>query len=626
MEQKKVHVSTPKKTDEFSIVQNFDSGYRNREDKSLLPPVILVDGSKNVLTNVSARVGVRKGYTLDGTSSVVLAPILRSFDWEMHTGTIQHVRSGFLTSAGNDGKLQFRYEDSDGNITWTDLITSLSSVDFNFASFWDFNAELKDFLLMVNGQSLIYEWSGGVTTFASATSNTITKEGVTTWAEEGFYNTHSGTVVIGATEYAYTGGAATTTITGVTPDPTLPAHAVGSEIHQKPVITLNSAMTGLAGTFTNVLISNLKNQIYIASDVNQSVYVSKVNNYKDYSYTSPVRVVGEGAVLTLDGSPTAFIPQENAMYIAAGQDQWYETKFTLSSDLTKEDLSVLRLKTTSKQAPQSQAFVTKIKNDAVFLTNEPNISTLGRVTGVVLTPQMEDISYPIINDFNVYDFGDGSTIYHRNFLYVAVPKEGLIRIYNMTNPQRQYWEAPQTIPVSCFSIIGGDIYGHSYLTSESYKLFEGYNDNGNPIDAIAKFAFNNYGVRTQSKSFNEYYVEGYISTNTTLILGIQYEQDGCATDTSYNILGTDTRIVCANVNDNSLGKNALGKSNLGGNLDQDVAGQLPPKFRVIKTFPRVPFYEQQTYFQSTGVDQQWEILAHGAAATLTAEGNNPITE
>ncbi len=54
------------KTHEFNLISNFTLGYRNREDITKLPPGVLVVGSQNVLTNVSGRVGARKGYVLDG--------------------------------------------------------------------------------------------------------------------------------------------------------------------------------------------------------------------------------------------------------------------------------------------------------------------------------------------------------------------------------------------------------------------------------------------------------------------------------------------------------------------------------------------------------------------------------
>jgi hypothetical protein len=376
----------------------------------------------------------------------------------------------------------------------------------------------------------------------------------------------------------------------------------------------------------------LRNQIYVGSFINNSVYVSKVNNYKDYAYATP-RAVGEGVVITLDGTPKAFIPQEDRMYISGGTDQWYQTKFTLSSDMTLEDFSIDPLKTSVKQGAISQALTTKVKNNVAFVSNEPVVSILGRVENVDIVPQITDVSFPIIDDMNDYDWTDASAKFYRNFLYVAVPAESRVLIYNMTNPANLYWEAPQVMAISRFSIIDGELYGHSYLTSQSYKMFDGHNDNGAAIEAIAKFSYNNYGMPTLSKSFNKFYVEGYISSNTTLTLGLDFDLDGFTTSTAYTlhndddetILGSDRSIVAIGKDDNSLGKKALGKYPLGGDIKFGAPEALPPKFRVIKTMVRIPFYEHSVLFSSNGVDQRWEILRFGPSVSPTAEGPNAIT-
>ena len=620
------------KAHEFDVIKRFPIGYRNREDKTALPPGTLIVGSQNVLVDVTGRINITKGYTLDGDASVVEAPILSSFDWQTHVGTTRHLRAGFLTSS--NGKLQYRYESSTGVITWRDLMTSLTSVNFNFTDYWD-STTFQAYLLFVNGTSNIYEWSGGITEISSVGTNTLTKQGATTWAEIGFYNTGTRKVTISGIDYTYTGGESTTTLTGVTPDPALAVVPIvsGDIAHQTVRTTANSAMTDIPSTFTNSLIANLRNQIYIGSLVSNQAYVSKVNDYKVYTFTSPVRIVGEGAIITFDATPTAFIPQEEAMYISAGKDQWYQTKFTLSSDLTKEEFTVNRLKTSELQGTQSQALTSKIQNSVVYVSNEPILNTLGRVDNVVSTPQINDISFPIVNDFNSYNFTNGSVFYHKKFIYVAVPEEGLVRIYNMSNTVNNsqsitsstnfYWEAPLVIPISRFSSIDGELYGHSYLTSETYKMFNGYNFNGGPIPAVAKFAYMNQDLPGESKSFNEFFIEGYISANTTLNLGIDYDLDGYAGSKAFEISGSDTSIVQVVIPPASLGKKSLGKSSLGGSEDINL---LPPKFRVIKTTTRTPFYEYSPSFSSSSIDYNWSILRFGSNVSPTSEGNNPITQ
>ena len=79
----------------------------------------------------------------------------------------------------------------------------------NFTEFWDNNTELINFLLFVNGNNSVYEWSGGVGSFASATSNTITLQGTGSLTSRNFYKSSANSakmqLLIDGVVYKYTG-------------------------------------------------------------------------------------------------------------------------------------------------------------------------------------------------------------------------------------------------------------------------------------------------------------------------------------------------------------------------------------------------------------------------------------
>lgn len=794
---------------DFTLISKYTNGYRNREDVTVLPPGVLVTGSQNVLTNTHQRVGIRKGYTLDGQANSALAPIASSFDWTTSSGAQINMRSGFLTDAGNDGKLQFRYRHSDDTVTWEDLMTGLSNINFNYTTWWNDTTLLSE-VLFVNGTSNIFEWNGAVTELLSATnttgiistidepytnpaldsggvdyvvgdvltvtggsgtasikvqtvtagavktsnvhigsagsgyapgdivtvgasvnhtffiilintvggggtvltysvisnglgyslatnvstsdsgtgtglgiditnigngisawgfvsdanhgtgyspatlvtltggtgtnaklnitgvtSGTIVKSGSDSWGEAGFnFGTLTESVTINGVVYTYDGAnfiGDTTTLYGVSPDPS--AILAGSLIIQNVTTYANGTnLVNLPTDYKQNLISSLNQRVFLGQspDVGTQknggkVFVSKFNDFKTYGTLKIAGVVGSAFEIFTTSAPTAFIPQEQFMYISAGTDEWYNVSFSLSSDLLDEIISINRLNTTAQQAAQSQAATNKNANSIVYLSFEPIIESFGRVVNILANnaPQITDLSYPIVNDMNAYDWTNAAVFYYRKFVYVAVPREGLVLAYNMTDINNPYWEAPQVLPISRFSIIEGDLYGHSSQVSETYKLFDGTNDNGFPILGRAAFSFNNYGTRSQSKGYNEFYVEGYISANATVALGIKYDIDGCAVTTSFDINGDDTQIVCISSDGASLGKTSLGKNPLGGNL---VAANPTPKFRVIKTFPIHYFYEDQITFTSEGIDEQWDIIAFGPQLLSGGSLNNNITQ
>jgi len=674
--------------DPFVITHSF-GGYLERDDITNIAPNFLVKGSFNVISTDGRRVGNREGYTLFGSANNALAPIESSYDWTTNKGYQRNVRAFDDSSP----ELQVLF-----NGDWETIKTGLNRAELNFAEFWNTN-EIRDVLLFVDGTKSIFEWSGGLTTFASATTDTITKQGTDTWADDGFFLSGVREVTIEGTTYTYTGGESGLTLTGVTPDPSVAGHTVGATVYQEvreytdtpaaaatitrtdiafvdsnpdtittaagdfvasgfvdgDIITISGSTSndgtytiGASGVavgtltlvatdaltvegtgatvtitairpFTNDLIATLRNQLYVGSFISRNIEVSAVGNFTDFSAPSVPRVVGESAVLTLDAVPVGFVTQEENMYISAGLDQWYLINFQLSSDLTDETLVIQRLKTAPQQAAIEQSAIFKIKNDVVFISNETKFDSLGRIE-LIDTPQSVPLSDPVRSLFERLDFTNASGVYFQDNIYIAVPAESLVLIYNLIEG---YWESPQILPIRRFAIINSELYGHSNAVPETYKLFEGFNDNGNDYQAVAAFSYQNGGVRTDKKVFQEWYTEGYISSNTTLGLQLNYDYTGYTSIQTFDIFGTCTNIIFNLTTDASLGKLSLGKGSLGGKLG-DVEEDLPPKFRIINTTTPIDHWEVQPIYFSDGSDQQWEILAFGPQAYISQSSNFDI--
>ncbi len=331
------------------------------------------------------------------------------------------------------------------------------------------------------------------------------------------------------------------------------------------------------------------------------------------------------------------------MWVSEGLSTWAVIRATLSSDNTKEKLEHIRMKVSALQAAKAHKLLGKMKNHIMYVDNNNVANFIGYIS-YQYVPTIVDFSYPIINDMTSYDLTDASIFYHRNYLYIAIPKHSLVRIYNMTDQTKDnfsqykaiedvtqmpwFWEAPVAYPVSGFYVVDGEIYGHNYTTSESYKLFSGGNFNGQDITANATFAFDDKGDRTQSKASDEIWVEGYIKQNTSLNVTVGGDLDGCQTTQTKVIDGSDSVIVCFSGNGSSsghsLGQVSLGSQPLGGSIT--AVSSLPAWFHVAKTYPQVPSYLEQISFDSKGTDFQWEIICFGTNSRFTREGNSAITE
>jgi hypothetical protein len=633
--------SVTNKTGNFNLVSSF-KGYRARLDQTNEELGTLVSPSQNVVMNTAGRVATVKGYALDGSaSSANDSGILSNFDFNTFKSDVRNMRAGFLTTALNDGKLQYRYVTGANTINWVDLKTGLTNVRLSYTEYWD-NVALVKLLLWVDGSNNVFSWNGAVTTFFSATATTITKQDSTkTWAQEGYGAT--GSIVINGVTATYTGGNATQTLTGVSVD--FSATAVGSIVHQAVITTTLASMTAIFATLAPTTIGcGRSNQVYLGSSTSNSLYISKVNDYKNYTFTVPTRLVGEGNLIPLDAPPTAFVPlemrsDENGydMYISEGSDRWAVIRSILSADLTAEKLEHLRLKVAPLQGAKSARLVTKMKNHIAYLGNDGVANFFGNMS-YQNVPSLTDFSYSIIDDMKSYDLTDGAIFYFNNYVYVAIPKAGVIRVYNMTDQTQQpniqrltiedvsqqpwFWEAPITYPISGFYVVNGELYGHSYTNSESYKLFTGGKFNAQNISANATFSYWDGGDRTSTSASDEVWVEGYIKQNTILTVTINTDLGSFAGSQTTTIDGSDISAVSFGSGGHALGKNPLGSEPLGGAIT--VKNTLPAWFRAIRTYPNIPCFLEQLSFSSNGTDLQWELLSFGTNSSITAEGNNEI--
>lgn len=586
---------------EYQVVSEF-KGYRTKPDPTNTDERYLIAGSKNVLINDQEKVSSRQGYSLLGAASTDRNKIESSFTWYTSSNTE-------ITFRVLNNTLQFLYEG-----TWYDLASGYNTAQFDFAPWWDGSTEQIDLLLFVAKDANIYDWSGCITTLASATTNTITKNGSETWAESRALTTGTRSVEINGTTYTYTGGETTTTLTGVTPDPS--GEAADSLVFQSVRTNSNKPASGL----TNDLIKVLNNQVYVGDYTSREVYVSKQSDFTDFTFSTP-RQPTEGALLTLDGPPRAFIPQEDSMYISAGLNDWYQTTFTLTTTSTAfvEDIQVKKLKTTSQQSAIYKDAVTNGKNNVVFISNEPTFEELGRVENLV-TPQSKPLSDAIKPDFSNYDFTNASVAYWKNQFVIAVPNEQLVLIYDIENG---WWQPPQTMAISSLSVYQGNLIGHSALVSESYTLFdEGTkSDNGSLIEMQAVFAYRNFGSRFLLKNFDEYACEGYLTSNTNLTVTLQYDYEGASGESIYEIQGSDQSIAFGSNVVGGIGSSPLGHLPLGGLSAADTEFK---KFRHIKALRANDFHELLVTISTTDDDAQFEILSHGPQGRLAPSQNNSI--
>lgn len=590
--------------DKYLILTEF-KGYKSRSDMTSTDERYLVSGSQNMLLNEFEKWESRNGYSIFGATNTARNRPKSEYTWFDNIGN-----EIFLREA--NGTLEFY---STVSSAWETLLTTLSATyPLRFTEIWS-TTELIDELLFVNHSSTLYEWSGAMGTFASATSNTITinqtiaeKKFLSAGTREIRLKTNGGSWVT----YVYTNQSGST-FTGVTPDPTLQTISAGNLVIQEVRATTTTPASG----FVNDVISSVENQVYVGSHSSRRIYISKSTSFIDYTFSTP-RIPTEGALLTMDDTTTGFKvgvtnESKDAMIIFSGKDRIYRTEFIFSpgSVADRETVKVKSIITAKNQGAKSQELIERTKNALVFVNNDNELVDLSSIENIS-TLQQNAISDDIRPDFLDADFTNGSLKFWRNSFYVTAPVTGKTFICTLrVSPDantRKFWQTPQILPFGLLSIYGGDLYGHSSSITETYLAFDGVNDNGGSIAFKAHFAYRNGGEREKLKNFNKYFSELYLSSNAVVTQRILFEYKGARGIQEFTHRGDDTTYLFIPNISASLGVNPLGTNPLGATTS--TLDELN-KYRRFKKIIPSNHFEYQVQYELDEVDSRFQIMAHG---------------
>jgi hypothetical protein len=607
-------------------------GYSTSKDESNSDFRLLVGGSKNVLIDYQKKVKSRSGYTRLGAANTALAGNRNAWTWATSTGHKRPMRF-------NDDELEVYLEDIDGYTidAWTRVANGWSTTELLRSIIqkggnggWYDSTEKIDLCLMVIADANIYEWTGGVAVVDSVTANTITKKGTSTFAANRFYTSRDKVLinVRTGTEFTYTAGEGTTTLTGVTGDPTADAMVDGDILIQKIKTRTNLP----AASRTNHFIYNFENQIIIGSEDDNLILACQNTDLTDWIPSTP-RVAGEGFTLTLDNPCRGITSLGSTLLLGAGKSVIFKVVFEQIAVGTTlaESAKIKRLDVGVNQGFLNQESIVPVGNTIFYLTNEVALRMIENPDNLVgINPKT--LSNPIKPDFDAEDWDKAFGMWYKNTLYYSTPDASHLYMLNFVEDADgklfRFWNPPQVLPVGAMTLIEIDgveqLYGHSNGVPETYLLFDGSSDgvydgmdvaDKLPIECRAIFAYNNYKQKGVLKRFDEYYVEGEITPATKeLELRLRYDFDGVTQSLTKIIDGSNEDVLEGKIGFNSLAQQSLAVNPLGGLLNPPTDAR---KFRCVFEIAPEDFFELQTEFYTNDIDKYWAILTHGSNAKLS---------
>lgn len=451
-----------------------------------------------------------------------------------------------------------------------------------------------------------------------------------------FFSVHGASIVYKGVTYGYTPSSAnSSTLSGLTAFPTV---AVGDVVWQAvDTLPLSAAITGPFPNFYPDLIGQQLNVIVLGSTQSVMTFGSSDSDYTNFTLTDP-RAPGDPFQEPLiDGPCTCIVPVDtdanqlslndiNTLIFGSGKDSFDQIDFHMSADNSEELVRIIRYRIAKGMGLLSKDAICPIKNDTVYISREPTLLSLSE-KGLEAPDGQRNvpISDPIKNDFDLYDFTAAHVVYWKRAIWIALPAEGLVLMYDM---MRNIWQPPMTIPVSRLFVINDWLYGHSAVSNETYKLWTGTNDNQTPIEQVARFAYNNGGRRDRLKNMATYWTDGYISANGTLNMDVFFGYEGSQGIRSFEILGTDSSLVTER-SASPLGNQPLGNVPLGGANPASAGGLQEDasllRFQWPQTLAPDDFFEHFVEYTMNTMDGQFALVAHGSdqwdAATAPVSRN-----
>ena len=568
------------------------AGYQTRDDVAQLRGAFPI--GQNMKVSEAQTFTVRDGWEPVGTETADATPVNRAWVYERGDGT-KFVLKAYSTRVD--------YWIVGVSTAWLLLKGSFTTgLDFGFANIGE-SGEVTSHSFFCNGTDNWFQFNGARTTVSSATATTIVKTGTNTWTQDGFYTTGTRSVIINGTEYTYTGGEGTATITGVTPDPS--AEAVGSHAVQSP-----RSVSALASFLSQVMMAH-DGRIHARQDTRKSVWnYSKLDNPDDFTSGS---TDGDGGAKEVEfGGGIISFAKLNKMALALKPRlikllDFIQVGSRLDSPRYQTLVSADDKGTTLGATNQKSTFSTPM--GLVFVTPDKKMVLL---TGVTQNsePQYLFLSDPISTVFTQGVHDDGAGICVDNVIYYAFKEskdsnenDVMLRGTMLRNtfdaqgkPIPIMWDAPYIgINANDFVAVYDstsakrkyEVWWFSSLSSNAYRFIDDKVDNTGAFTTTLRTWAEHFGYPHSEKGIDLAFIEIDMLENSEVTATLLYDIDGFAGQSEYVLKGTDTDNLLQGEVYNPFGASAFGSQKIGSNVQQT---ELKRYVYYLETKPNIEFF------------------------------------
>lgn len=340
-----------------------------------------------------------------------------------------------------------------------------------------------------------------------------------------------------------------------------------------------------------------------------SVWVSKINNPTDFTY-SAARLAGEGDLINTPyggGNITDIAVQEGVAYIYKGD---YIEAVKYSGDSL--DIAV---RNPLKPGAGSTGRVIKGKDDHYFMTGDKEFTSLGRVEYKDVTVQSSNLGLPIKRLLDVYEFDDFTGVDFQNRTLFSAKSSANETQNNATivwNNRTRTFEGAWNIGAVRFDTYRNNLYYMEAGGPNVWQMFQDRKtdvDNGTDLPISATWQsnfFNLLPIKGNFQAIQSIALEGYIAANATFTFKLFKDfQNESSIQFDFGGLSDEQFLTGSNLA-SFLGANPLGLEPIGTVDSPGADGRR--RFSFLVYFPYVYGQYFSIGFQSSGIDQDWEII------------------
>ncbi len=424
----------------------------------------------------------------------------------------------------------------------------------------------------------------------------------------------TGSIIYNGTVIAYSGIDTSTTLTVASAHAGTLGQAVSVIPETYPACPRGNRLTNYLG---RIIVGNVRSALALDSGgATQgfasagSYFVSKILDPFDYSFQA-TRVAGEGDIISTPyggGDITDVSSLEDTAYV-------FKSKY-IESVKYSQDSNDLANRIPLKAEVGSVGQVIRGADDIYFITEDKQITSIGRVSYKDITPQTQNIGFKIKRLLSNYVFGAGRGIEDDDRLYIPAKSSSsqtsndIVIVYNKINKS---FDGIWNIPANYFARFGSGLYLAESNTPNVYEMNTGHSDisgsNRFPISSeYASHFMNLTASHGYLQSLNSLYFEGYIKGGSTITFQAwkDFSNDPFL---EFSFAGSETTLLDGTEIPGFLGGAPIGLRPMGSISAADEEGRQHFQFRIY--FPFQYGNHFSIGFKSVGEDFDYEVTRFG---------------